>query len=161
MRKGLTALILSSAFIVTGCGDNDLDGSKTRQNNIIGTWATPCQSYTDSSWKTTYDFLQTTFTIIYESYDDPSCETATYTSTASGDYIVGSTVTTNSGTEAKEIDIHYTAYDDYEADYMVYDIFTTENDSVLYFGSYDSDNDGTSEDKRFTDINYYSHYTRQ
>lgn len=160
------ALTILSILVVTSCGSDGTSGNGTA-TVLEGIWVKQCNAVNQADPNTYYDiitltFIENNFDSSILNYTDPDCtipDTQIPNPTASGTFVIGNTITTTGGLQAKEID----SYVDQSSGAIFADGFVIFNidGNTLYFGDTTGDNDGSTPELRPDTLNFDRSYERQ
>ncbi|MCF6211193.1 MAG: hypothetical protein L3J88_12980 [Gammaproteobacteria bacterium] len=164
--KLISTTLFTMALVACGGGDEPENntggngpvngGSKTE---LEGTWKN-CFSGRASSASTAYTFSGSSFSLIKERYTDSNCSDKDITMlSVTGIFEIKSSITTDSGASAKEIDFHHLTGYEFNQQPKFYNIFLMDNDN-LYWGD-GLTGDTASVDQRPTDISYTLPYVSE
>jgi len=171
-------LVLFAVIVVSGCGSSSDDPVDTSNISMLeGTWVGECYDFADGDFTGFADWVEfydgSNYRALLSIHDSQDCSGAYLAQKEMlGTFSVGSSLMTNSGVTAYQMDlsvgqvsvdgqiagVDLSLYG-YDAGSMLYDIFYIDGDN-LYFGDYDTV-DPSSAENRPTDIDFTVIYVKQ
>jgi len=158
MKKITLATVFLTVIFLTGCNDENTDGTSSNLTELEGKWVSVCDSSLGNglSFQASMDVSGNEMSLNGHVYDDADCiiENTSFGPFQPGvaTFTIGSSITTSSGLSAQKIDIFVQELNGQAGVFTEYDIFRI-SEGKLYIGDSSGAYDGKSDATRPIDLN--------
>lgn len=165
----MNKIILCGVFILlttalSGCNDNKNNGDAATGSGdtteLEGRWNDiACYYWKGDFSKGSVTFSGSTYSSSGTNYSDSECTVSIGAYTASGTFVIGNTMITSSGLDAKEYNATLLKSNGISFNVQLFDIFKIEG-GKLYFGDDSGQQDTSTKEKRPTDLDFINYLVK-
>ena len=152
-------LIITTIALLLSCKHEEVsEVNPSRSGNakteLEGVWSEVCHVNSGGVWiQRTIIFLGNTYTEVLAEYTDSACLTSISNIQITGSFVIGSSLTTNTGLNAKKLDITKISNQDVNSNNIFYTIFRII-DNNLYMGATNDAASASNSEVRLTKLDF-------
>ena len=151
-------IIVTIALLLSCKHEENSEVNPSRSGNakteLEGAWNGICHAKSEGLWiQRTIIFLGNTYTDILAEYTDSACLTSKSNIQITGSFVIGSSLTTNTGLNAKKLDMTMISNQDVNSNNVFYTIFRII-DNNLYMGTTNDAESASNSGNRLTKLDF-------